>query len=110
MPFSINGQSAELHMRVRKEQSVPLVARLEAWLRDQHSRLSTASSVAGPIDYMLRRWDRFVRFLDDGRIFLRTSGIERQVGIIPELEHVVRTDIAQRRQENSCRWCGLWIN
>jgi transposase len=73
----INGQSAELRLRVRKEQSAPLVAGLEAWLRDQRSRLSTASSVAGPIDYMLRRWDRFVRFLDDGRICLTNNAAER---------------------------------
>src|SRR5271163_1552288 len=55
----IKGQSAEQRLRVRKEQSAPLVAGLEAWLREQRSRLSSASSVAGPIDYMLRRWDRF---------------------------------------------------
>ena len=27
-----------------------------------------SSPVAEPIDYMLRRWDRFAKFLDDGRI------------------------------------------
>jgi transposase len=73
----INGQSAEERLRVRKERSAPLVAALETWLRDQRSRLSTASSVAGPIDYMLRRWDRFVRFLDDGRICLTNNAAER---------------------------------
>jgi transposase len=73
----INGQSAEQRLRVRKQQSVPLVAGLEAWLRDQRSRLSTASSVAGPIDYMLRRWARFVRFLDDGRICQTNNAAER---------------------------------
>ncbi len=36
----INGQSAEQRLRVRKEQSAPLVAALEAWLREQRSRLS----------------------------------------------------------------------
>src|SRR5271163_4966763 len=55
----INGQSAEQRLRVRKERSAPLVAGLEAWLREQRPRLSRSSSVAGPIDYMLRRWDRF---------------------------------------------------
>jgi hypothetical protein len=38
---------------------------LEAWLREQRSRLSRFSSVAEPIDRMLRRWDRFARFTDD---------------------------------------------
>src|SRR5271165_420446 len=73
----INGQSAEQRLRVRKEQSAPLVAALETWLREQRSRLSSASSVAAPIDYMLRRWNRFTRFLDDGRICLTNNAAER---------------------------------
>ena len=73
----INGQSAEERLRVRREHSAPLVAALEAWLREQRSRLSSASSVSGPIDYMLRRWDRFIRFLDDGRICLTNNAAER---------------------------------
>jgi transposase len=44
----INGQSAEQRLRVRKEQSAPLVTRLEAWLREQRPRLSRSSSVAEP--------------------------------------------------------------
>lgn len=51
----INGQSTEERRLVRQEQSVPLLAALEAWLREQRSRLSNSSSVAKPIDYMLRR-------------------------------------------------------
>ena len=73
----INGQSAEERLRVRREQSAPLLAALEAWLREQRSRLSSASSVVGPIDYMLRRWDRFARFIDDGRICLTNNAAER---------------------------------
>ena len=46
-------------------------------MREQRSRLSNASTVAGPIDYMLRRWDRFTRFLDDGRICLTNNAAER---------------------------------
>jgi transposase len=73
----INGQSAEERLRVRREQSAPLVAALEAWLRQQRSRLSNSSAVAGPIDYMLRRWDRFIRFIEDGRICLTNNAAER---------------------------------
>ena len=64
-------------VRVRKEQSAPLLATLEAWLREQRARLSKSSAVAGPIDYMLRRWDRFARFIDDGRICLTNNAAER---------------------------------
>src|SRR6185295_16302340 len=40
-------------------------------------RLSNSSSVAKPIDYMLRRWDRFAGFIDDGRICLTNNAAER---------------------------------
>ena len=73
----INGQSAEQRLRMRKELSAPLVVALEAWLRERRSRLSSASSVAAPIDYMLRRWNRFTRFLVDGRICLTNNAAER---------------------------------
>ena len=53
------------------------MAALEAWLREERSRLSRSASVAKPIDYMLRRWDRFARFLDDGRICLTNNAAER---------------------------------
>ena len=72
-----NGRSAEERLRVRRERSAPLVAALEVWLRQQRSRLSRSSSVIEPIDYMLRRWDRFVRFIDDGRICLTNNAAER---------------------------------
>lgn len=73
----INGQRADERLRVRKEQSAPLLTALEAWLREQRARLSNSSAVAKPIDYMLRRWDRFARFVDDGRICLTNNAAER---------------------------------
>jgi transposase len=74
---SINGQSAGQRLQMRQEQSAPLLTALEAWLREQRSRLSRSASVAEPIDYMLRRWDRFARFIDDGRICLTNNAAER---------------------------------
>src|SRR4029077_3515087 len=73
----INGQSAEERLRVRREQSAPLLAELEAWLRQQRSRLSSSASVAEPIDYITRRWERFARFVNDGRICLTNNTAER---------------------------------
>jgi transposase len=74
---AINGLSAEERLRVRQEQSAPLMAALEAWLRDERSRMSRSASVAEPIDYMLRRWDGFARFLEDGQICLTNNAAER---------------------------------
>ena len=72
-----NGLSAEERLRIRQEQSAPLLADLKEWLRDERSRLSRSASVAKPIDYMLRRWDRFAHFIDDGRVCLTNNAAER---------------------------------
>jgi transposase len=50
---------------------------LEAWMRDQRRKLSRHSDVAGAIDYMLKRWTAFTRFLEDGRICLSNNAAER---------------------------------
>jgi hypothetical protein len=74
---TINGASAEERLRVRKEQSEPLLSALETWLREERAGLSRSSSVVKPIDYLLGRWDGFARFLDDGRICLTNNAAER---------------------------------
>ena len=73
----INGLTADERLRVRQMDSAPLVSALEARLREERLRLSRAASVAQPIDYMLKRWDDFVRFVDDGRICLTNNAAER---------------------------------
>ena len=57
-------------MAARKELSAPLVAALETWMREERAKLSRHNDVAKAMDYMLKRWDAFARFLDDGRICL----------------------------------------
>jgi transposase len=73
----VNGCPAAERLRVRQEQSAPLVAALESWLRDQRSRLSRSAAVAEPIDYLLKRWPAFTHFLDDGRMCLSNNAAER---------------------------------
>jgi transposase len=73
----INGLAADERLRIRKEQSAPLLAELETWLRQQRSRMSRSASVAGPIDYMLKRWDWFARFIADGSVCLTNNAAER---------------------------------
>ena len=40
-------------------------------------RLSRHAEIATAIDYMLKRWPAFTRFLDDGRICLTNNAAER---------------------------------
>ena len=60
-----------------KELSAPLVADLESWMREQRAKLSRGNDVAKAMDYMLKRWPAFTRFLDDGRICLSNNAAER---------------------------------
>jgi hypothetical protein len=46
-------------------------------MREQRSKLSRAAPVIKPIDYMLKRWSDFARFVDDGRICLTNNAAER---------------------------------
>lgn len=50
---AINGRSADERLAARQEHSAALVADLEAWLRENRSKLSKSSPVAEPIEYML---------------------------------------------------------
>jgi len=74
---AINGQSAEQRRAVRQELSAPLVDDLQAWMREQRAKLSRGNEVAKAMDYMLKRWSAFTRFLDDGRICLSNNAAER---------------------------------
>ncbi len=74
---AINGQSAERRLAYRQEQIAPLVRELEIWMRTERARLSRHAEVAKAMDYMLKRWNAFTRFLDDGRICLSNNAAER---------------------------------
>jgi transposase len=74
---TIKGASIGERLRIRQKQSAPLLAELEAWLREARAPLSRSAAVAKPIDYLLKRWDGFARFLQDGRICLTNNAAER---------------------------------
>ena len=73
----INGKAAEQRLAVRQELSAPVLADLKGWMQAERRKLSRHSPVAKAMEYMLRRWDLFARFLDDGRICLTNNAAER---------------------------------
>jgi transposase len=75
----INGKTVDERRTVRQARSKPLVAALETWLREQRSKLSSKAPVAKAIDYSLKRWRAFTRFLDDGRLCMSNNAAERAV-------------------------------
>ncbi len=73
----INGLAAGLRRDARQQRVRPLVLALESWMRVERGKLSRHADVAKAMDYMLKRWDAFTRFLDDGRICLTNNAAER---------------------------------
>jgi transposase len=73
----INGLLAVQRHTIRQTQVAPLVTSLEQWMRAERGRLSRHADVAKAMSYMLKRWDAFTRFLDDGRICLTNNAAER---------------------------------
>jgi transposase len=73
----INGATAEQRLAFRNERVKPLLSELEVWMRAERARLSRHADLAKAIDYMLKRWPAFTRFLDDGRICLSNNAAER---------------------------------
>jgi transposase len=73
----INGKSAEERRAVRQELSRPLVDDLGMWMRAERPKLPRGSDVAKAMDYMLKRWPAFTRFLDDGRVCMSNNAAER---------------------------------
>jgi transposase len=77
---SINGQSIERRQQARQELSAPLIADLEGWLHEHRPKLSRGNDLARAMDYVLKRWPAFTRFLDDGRVCLSNNAAERALG------------------------------
>ncbi len=74
---AINGQLVAARLVRRQADLAPLVADLEQWMRAERARVSRHAEIAKAIDYMLKRWPAFTRFLDDGRICLTNNAAER---------------------------------
>jgi transposase len=73
----INGKSADERRAIRQELSRPLVDELVALMRVERPKLSRGNDLAKAMDYMLKRWPAFTRFLDDGRVCLSNNAAER---------------------------------
>ena len=77
MERSINGMPPSQRLAVRRDCVTPLINALENWMRAARGKMSGHADVAKAMDYMLKRWEAFTRFLGDGRICLTNNAAER---------------------------------
>jgi transposase len=73
----INGLPSPERLDIRRQRVVPLVADLQQWMRAERARLSRHADVAKAMDYMLKRWTAFARFLENGQVCLTNNAAER---------------------------------
>jgi len=81
---SINGSSAAERLTVRRKferldrsSSMPVTGSI------QLAKLSRNHDLAKAINYVLRRWDAFTRFLEDGRVCVPTTPRNRRCAVCP---------------------------
>ena len=74
---SINGQSPEERLAVRRAESRPVVDDLMVYVREQATKLSRGHDLAKAIQYVLKRRPTFTLFLDDGRVCMSNNAAER---------------------------------
>src|SRR5690625_2945810 len=74
---AINGLNGKDRWAIRQARARPLVESLESWMREERAGLSRNAEVAKAMDYMLKRWEAFTHFLDDGRICLTNNAAGR---------------------------------
>jgi transposase len=80
---TINGKTVAERLAARQELSAPLMTELHAWLVAQRAKLSRNHDLTKAANYMLRRWDAFTRFLDDGRVCITNNAAERALRCVP---------------------------
>ena len=69
--------SADERRALRQAEALPILARMKARFDEVRPTLRPTAKLAQAIDYVLNRWDAFVRYTEDGRIPMDNNVIER---------------------------------
>ena len=69
--------SADERRALRQAEALPILARMKARFDEVRPTLRPTSKLAEAIDYVLNRWEAFVRYTSDGRIRIDNNVIER---------------------------------
>ncbi len=75
--LKIRGKPPLVRKGHRQKYSVPILARLKAFLNECSGRHLTKSGMAKAINYAQKHWPDLILFVDDGRIDLDTNAVER---------------------------------
>jgi hypothetical protein len=76
---TICGHATEQRRAVRLAQTRPLIDDLRAWLEAKLAKVSGGFRIAQAIRYALKHWAGLTVFLDDGRVEIDSTVVERSI-------------------------------
>ncbi|PTB16720.1 IS66 family transposase [Trinickia symbiotica] len=81
--YAVERHVAELtpdrRREVRQQRARPIADALHDWMLSQRKLVSEGSAIAKALDYSLRRWEAFTRYLDDGHVPIDNNWLENQI-------------------------------
>ncbi len=75
----MQGAPADERLRMRQQQSRPVVDKLKSWLTDNRTKVPEGSATAKAIDYSLRRWQALTVFVDNAQLPIDNNWVENQI-------------------------------
>jgi transposase len=73
----VRGRSDQERLAARQERSVPVLKRLEAYLREQKGLALPKSQFGKAINYALNQWEALLLYASDGRLEIDNNSSER---------------------------------
>src|SRR6516165_2816503 len=73
----IRGRNDEERLAARQERSLPVLKRLEEYLREQQGRALPKSQFGKAINYALNQWEALLLYASDGRLEIDNNSSER---------------------------------
>jgi hypothetical protein len=71
------GESIAQRFERRQRKSAPVVAQLEAWVREQRADVEPKSTLGRALSYIHKQWRRLTRFMHDPVMELTNNDVER---------------------------------
>ena len=75
----VQGAPADERLRIRQQQSRPVVDKLKHWLTDNRAKVPEGSATAKAIDSSLRRWQALTVFVDNAQVPIDNNWVENQM-------------------------------
>ncbi|MDP4188008.1 MAG: IS66 family transposase [Bacteroidota bacterium] len=73
------GMDATARKSLREEKAMPVLTKMETWLKANHEQVLPKSVIGGAISYTLALWPRLVRYMEDGRYEIDNNLVENSI-------------------------------